>query len=165
MKIKITINGTSRMLERVNPGDKVLWTIDGHSIDADAIEVSPGNFSVLIDGESIEVRVEESNSNLRVIANGKEYVAAIVNPRSLQKKHLGAGEIEGRQAVAAPMAGKIIRMLVRVGDEVQLGQGLLIVEAMKMQNEIRSPKSGKVERLAVLEGQAVNPGDTVAVII
>lgn len=165
MKIKITLDGIPRILERVNLGDKVLWTIDSQSVEADVVEISSGNFSVLIDGESIEARVEVNNSNLRVIANGKEYAAQIENPRSLRKKHLGAGEIEGRQAIAAPMAGKIVRVLVHAGDEVQLGQGLLIVEAMKMQNEIRSPKSGKVERLAVIEGQAVNPGDTVAVII
>jgi biotin carboxyl carrier protein len=62
------------------------------------------------------------------------------------------------------MAGKVIRTLVKSGDEVQSGQGLLIVEAMKMQNEIRSPKAGKVEQLKVVEGQTVNPGDIVVVI-
>lgn len=165
MKIKITLNGTPRTLESVNLGDKILWIIDGRSVEADAIEVSPGNFSVIIDGESIEARVEETNSNLRVIVNGEEYAAAIENPRSFRKRHLGAVEIEGRQAVAAPMAGKIVRVLVHAGDEVHLGQGLLIVEAMKMQNEIRAPKSGKVESVAMRVGQAVNPGDTVAIII
>jgi biotin carboxyl carrier protein len=62
------------------------------------------------------------------------------------------------------MAGKIVRTLVQVGDHVQSGQGLAIVEAMKMQNEVRSPKSGTVERLGVVEGQTVNPGDVVAVV-
>jgi biotin carboxyl carrier protein len=62
------------------------------------------------------------------------------------------------------MPGKIVRVLVKAGDAVETGQGLLVVEAMKMQNEIRSPKSGKVERLSVVEGQAVNAREVVAVV-
>jgi biotin carboxyl carrier protein len=60
------------------------------------------------------------------------------------------------------MPGKIIRVLVQAGDKVEAGQGLLVVEAMKMQNEIRSPKSGTVERLLVKEGQPVNAGEILA---
>jgi biotin carboxyl carrier protein len=57
------------------------------------------------------------------------------------------------------MPGKVVRLLVKQGDAVQAGQGLMVVEAMKMQNEIRSPKSGKVEKLLATEGQAVNAGE------
>jgi len=63
---------------------------------------------------------------------------------------------------AAPMPGKVVRVLVNAGDPVEVGQGLLVVEAMKMQNEIRSPKSGRVEKLFVSEGQTVNAGDLLA---
>ena len=62
------------------------------------------------------------------------------------------------------MPGKIIRLLVKPGDQVEAGEGLLVVEAMKMQNEVRSPKSGRVERLLVAEGTAVNAGEILAVI-
>jgi len=58
----------------------------------------------------------------------------------------------------------VIRLLVKVGDEVQAGQGLVVVEAMKMQNEIRSPKTGKVERIQVKEAQAVNAGEVLCVV-
>jgi biotin carboxyl carrier protein len=71
-------------------------------------------------------------------------------------------EVEGRQEILAPMPGKVVRLLATVGDAVELGQGLLVVEAMKMQNEIRSPKSGKLERLLVKEGQNVNAGEVLA---
>jgi biotin carboxyl carrier protein len=60
------------------------------------------------------------------------------------------------------MPGKVVRLLVQVGDKVEAGQGLLVVEAMKMQNEIRSPKGGTVERLQVKEGQPVNAGEVLA---
>ena len=164
MKIDIAIQGKLKTVELTYLAERPRWKIDGRDIEADAIEVSPGIYSVLIGGESIEVRIEQASSTLRVVANGTEYVAAIENPRELKKNRAGTAEAEGRQNVVAPMAGKIIRTLVTTGDEVQSGQGLLIVEAMKMQNEIRSPKSGKIERIAVVEGQTVNPGDVVVVV-
>jgi biotin carboxyl carrier protein len=64
----------------------------------------------------------------------------------------------------APMPGKIVRVLVSAGDSVRTGQGLLVVEAMKMQNEIRAPKSGTIDRVAVVEGQTVNAGEVVAIV-
>jgi biotin carboxyl carrier protein len=164
MKIRIAIQGTQRTVELTHPGDRPRWEIDGQRLEADAVEVSPGMYSVLIDGKSIEVRVEANSPELRVLANGKEYLAAIENRRELKKNRAGTAQLEGRQNVVAPMAGKIIRSLVKAGDEVQSGQGLVIVEAMKMQNEIRSPKTGKIERVTVAEGQAVNPGDIVVVV-
>ena len=60
------------------------------------------------------------------------------------------------------MSGKVVRLLVKAGDRVEAGQGLFVVEAMKMQNEIRSPKSGTVERVLAKEGQAVNAGEVLA---
>ena len=164
MKIKVTIQGLVRTVQLTHPGGRPRWQIDGADLEADAVEVAPGIYSVLVDGKSIEVRIERTGSQLRVVANGKEYLAAIENPRELKKNRAGAAQIEGRQSVVAPMAGKIIRCLVKAGDEVQSGQGLLIVEAMKMQNEIRSPKAGKVEHLKVGEGQTVSAGDIVVVI-
>jgi len=73
-------------------------------------------------------------------------------------------ESEGSQRVIAPMPGKVVRVLVKVGDAIEVGNGILVVEAMKMQNEVRSPKSGKIERLLVSEGQAVSAGEVLAVV-
>ncbi len=71
-------------------------------------------------------------------------------------------EVEGRQQIIAPMPGKVIHLLVKAGDAVQAGQGIAVIEAMKMQNEIRSPKSGKVERVTAKEGQNVSAGEVLA---
>jgi len=90
--------------------------------------------------------------------------AAVRDLRQWRRRGGAALEAQGRQQIIAPMPGKIIRLLVKAGEPVETGQGLLVVEAMKMQNEIRSPKSGTVERLSVAEGQTVNAGEVVAVV-
>jgi biotin carboxyl carrier protein len=164
MKIDVTLQDRKHTLELTHPGERPRWKIDGRELEADALEISPGVYSVIIDGKSFEVQVHKISTGLRVAANGYEYSAAVENPRALKKNRAGASEAQGRQKITAPMAGKIVRTLVKVGDVVEGGQGLVIVEAMKMQNEVRSPKSGTVERVGVVEGQTVNPGDVLAVV-
>ena len=70
----------------------------------------------------------------------------------------------GPQKITAPMPGKIVRIMVAEGDEVKAGQGIIVMEAMKMQNEMKSPKDGKVQKILTSEGSTVNPGDALAVI-
>jgi biotin carboxyl carrier protein len=164
MKIDVTLQGRRHIVELTHSVERPQWKIDGREVEADALEISRGRYSVIVDGSSFEVQVEESSTGLRIVADGYEYSASIENPRELKKNRAGAAEAQGRQNILAPMAGKIVRTLVQVGDQVQTGQGLVIVEAMKMQNEVRSPKSGTVERLGVVEGQTINPGDVVAVV-
>jgi biotin carboxyl carrier protein len=98
------------------------------------------------------------DGSLKVLATQTEFLAQVIDPREWRGRH-GAAEVQGRQQIVAPMPGKIVRILVKPGDAVELGQGLMVVEAMKMQNEIRSPKSGAVEKIAAKEGDTVNAGD------
>jgi biotin carboxyl carrier protein len=164
VNFEIELGGKKHRVEVVERGEREQWSIDRRALEADALEVSPGVYSILIGGKSVEVRVEPFASKLRVTVGGREYEAAVRDPREWQRSRGGAAETEGRQQIVAPMPGKIVRLLAATGDTVQAGQGLVVVEAMKMQNEIRSPKSGSVERLSVVEGQTVNAGDVVAVI-
>jgi biotin carboxyl carrier protein len=97
-------------------------------------------------------------------AAGREYRVEIVDPRSWRRSRSGRIDLAGRQQISSPMAGKVVRVLVARGQQVETGQGLLVVEAMKMQNEIRSTKTGTVERLLAKEGQAVNAGEILVVI-
>ncbi len=71
------------------------------------------------------------------------------------RRAAGRFTVEGRQVLASPMPGKVVRVLKKVGDAVSEGEGVVVVEAMKMENEIRSPKDGKVVEVLVREGQAV----------
>src|SRR5262249_15121528 len=145
-------------LERDKAGWHVL--LDSQPVEADPVELSSNTFSILLNGKSYEMRVTPAgDGRLKVQASTQEFVVEVIDPRSWSVRRHGQVEAEGRQQIAAPMPGKVIRLLAKVGDHVEAGQGLLVVEAMKMQNEIRSPKSGTVERLLVQEGQPVNAGE------
>lgn len=166
MKFQVQFRGAggvkTRMVElaREQEGWRVL--LDGQQIDADAMEVAPNTFSILLNGRAFEVRImQRSDGSLQVQTNREEFFAEVLDPRAWRGRH-SAMEPEGRQQIVAPMPGKIVRVLVKEGEVVEAGQGLLVVEAMKMQNEIRSPKNGKVEGLHAKEGQAVNAGEILA---
>ena len=164
MKLQIEIAGKKRRVELLQAGERPRWTIDGQRLEADATAVSPGIYSILINGKSFDVRVECLGSQLRVITSGREFSVLVQDEREWRRNRAGSVEAEGRQQVLAPMPGKIVRVLVSAGDSVRAGQGLLVVEAMKMQNEIRAPKSGTIDRVRVVEGQTVNAGEVVVII-
>jgi biotin carboxyl carrier protein len=168
MKLAIELEGKPHTVELARVGEILRCHVDGRALEADAVEVVPGIYSILIEGKSLEVRVESRPeagvAGLRAIVGGQEFSVDIRDPRQWRRHRGAAAEAEGRQQVLAPMPGKIIRVLVKAGDSVEMKQGLVVVEAMKMQNEIRSPRTGTVERLMVTEGQAVNTGEVLAII-
>lgn len=128
------------------------------SEEASVREISPGLYSVLYRGRSYEVRIAGSKGNLRATVGGRSFVVDVQDPRNLAKR---PDSTLGRlhQDVKAPMPGKVVRMLVREGDEVQAGQGLAVVEAMKMQNELKALRAGRVVHLAAKDGDTVGAGD------
>ena len=163
MKFDVRILGKTRTVElqRDGPGWRV--SLNGVPVDVDAVEIAPNIFSILLNGESHEVRITVAgDGTLTLQDRHHEFTAEVVDPRAWRGRRHGAVEAEGRQQVVAPMPGKVVRLLVQTGDKVEAGQGLLVVEAMKMQNEVRSPKTGTVERLLAKEGQAVYAGDILA---
>jgi biotin carboxyl carrier protein len=166
MTYDILINGTRRDVEITSPiaeGSRMAAIIDGRSVMADTARISPGAYSMLLDGRSFDVTVQEATDGLLVRINGREFKLEIADPRAWRRGRSGSIELAGRQQIAAPLPGKIVRVLAAMGQQVEPGQGLLVIEAMKMQNEIRSPKSGTVEKI-VREGQTVNAGEILAVV-
>jgi biotin carboxyl carrier protein len=163
MKFEVLLKNARRIIELERDANRWRIALDGEPIDADAIEIAPNIFSILLNGESHEIRVTPTPAGALTLQTGRhEFTAEVTDPRAWRGRRHSALEAEGRQQIVAPMPGKIIRVLVQTGEKVQAGQGLLVVEAMKMQNEIRSPKSGTVERLFVKEGQPVNAGEALA---
>jgi biotin carboxyl carrier protein len=167
MKNDVLIDGARRDVELVRSVDepsRLTITIDGRRVAADAVKISSNVYSILLGARSLEVRVEAVVNGLVLHIAGREYRVEIVNLRSWRRGH-GAGiDLSGRQEISAPMAGKIVRVLVAPCEHVEAGQGLMVVEAMKMQNEIRAPKTGTVEHLLAKEGQTVSAGEVLAVI-
>lgn len=167
MKYEVRIGGMVRRAELARKdaaSSRVTAEIDGRRVEADAVEIAPGVYSILIHGRPIEVRVEPAHDGLAIHAAGREFRAEIADPRAWRRGQGGAAALEGRQQVIAPMPGKVVRLLVAAGARIEAGQAIAVVEAMKMQNEIRSPKSGTLERLLVKEGQPVNAGEVIAVV-
>jgi biotin carboxyl carrier protein len=138
--------------------------IEGRSLEIDsehlknAIEVEPGVFSVLVDGRSFEIRVGAS-----VQAEGRRFQVEVRDPRNATKGS-GAALTGGRRNITAPMPGKVIRVLVKKGDTVETGQGLVVVEAMKMQNEMKAPRPARVLEVSVQDGDTVTAGATLVVL-
>jgi biotin carboxyl carrier protein len=166
MKYEIVIDGARRSVEftpQAQEAARATLIVDGRLVEAGALRISPGRYSILIGGRSLEVTVENASAGLLLRANGREYQVEIIDPRAWRRGRGGGIELEGRQQLIAPMPGKIVRVLVAKGQQVEAGQGLLVIEAMKMQNELRSPKSGAVEKVA-REGQTVNAGEILAVV-
>jgi len=169
MKFNVQIAGAAgksqRVVELERDNDRWKISIDGQAVDADVAEIGPHSLSVLLEGHSYTVQVTQTSDGILKLHTAlQEFTAYVTDPRAWRGRRHGGVEAQGQQQVAAPMPGKVIRLLVGVGDKVEAGQGLIVVEAMKMQNEIRSPKGGTVERLSAKEGQAVSPGDVLCVI-
>jgi biotin carboxyl carrier protein len=169
MKFEVQLTGRSGEKTRIVEleRDPAAWRVllDGRPVTADVAEIAPHTLSILLDGQSFEICVTPSqDGKLKLQAGAQEFVAEVIDPRAWSGRRHGGVEAEGRQQIVAPMPGKVVRVLVKAGDHVEAAQGLLVVEAMKMQNEIRSPKSGTVERVLVKEGQAVNAGEVLCVV-
>jgi biotin carboxyl carrier protein len=146
----VRVNGRELRVRVEQDGPE--WRVDtGDGIrEASVIETEPGVYSILIDGRSYEVRTSA-------------IAVEIDDPRELRRSGAEVG-LEGRQTVSAPMPGKVVRVLVAEGDIVVHGQGLVVIEAMKMQNEMKSPKPGTVVSLTAIEGLAVAAGEILAIV-
>ena len=141
-------------------GGEVRCAVDGAETRlADWVRIGPGIYSILIDGRSYDVRVNHSGAvpDYDVRVGDEAFRVGVRDPRS-RRQAAGAGGTTGPQEITAPMPGKIVKLLVSEGAEVEADQGLLVMEAMKMQNELRAPRAGRVERIHASEGTGVETG-------
>jgi biotin carboxyl carrier protein len=164
MKIELEIDGQLIEGEFTLSDGAAQLSFGGVTREAQVSEPEPGMFTVIINDRVYRCALEESPGGaVEVIVNGERIPVA-----ARDKKHLrgqgGAAAASGQIKLSAPMPGKVVRVLLSAGDEVAARQGVLVVEAMKMQNEVQSPKAGKIAEIKVVEGQTVNAGDALAVI-
>lgn len=165
MKLALTANGAAQIIEILAPAPACRFRLDnGAERSADVEAPEPGVYSILMDGRSYEARVEEApGGGLAVLIDGYRFEIEVRDPRRWSRRSSGAGA-EGVQNIAAPMPGKVVRVLVAPGDEVQAGQGLVVVEAMKMQNEMKASRAGRVQSVHAKEGATVAAGEVLATI-
>jgi biotin carboxyl carrier protein len=163
MTYDITVDGRNYRLDLNRADGRWSCRLDGRDVEVDAVLARPDVLSLRIGNQAYEVKCERMAGETHLWVGSARFAAEIRDPRSLRGR-MRAVDDHGPRRLTAPMPGKIIRVLVRDGDEVEAGAGVLVVEAMKMQNEIKSPKKGRIQRILVSEGAAVNAGDVLAIV-
>jgi len=157
MKLDLIINGREDSIE-ISAGRFRFG--DGPELDVSVETPQPGVYSVLLDGRSYLARVEEGV----VTVNGFRYEIEVRDPRRWSRQSRG-GAHAGAQDIKASMPGKVVRVLVAVGDAVEAGQGIVVVEAMKMQNEMKAPRAGTVIGISAKVGGTVTAGEVLATVM
>jgi biotin carboxyl carrier protein len=164
MTVWLEIGGKERRVElpadALRAGGVVECVVDGRVVAVDFCLLEPGVMSLLVAGRQFRCVLDGD----AVVIGGVRYEFGVADPRSLKgRKGAGAGA-DGPRSVKAPMPGRVVRVLVGVGDEVAAQQGVVVIEAMKMQNELKSPKAGRVVRVAAVVGETVQQGDVLVVV-
>ena len=164
MKRVLTINGRDCAIEIRAPAPACRFRLDGEPDREALVETpEPGVYSILVDGRSYDAFVTESPGGLAVSIDGYRFEVALRDPRQWSRTAAGQGG-EGLQTITSPMPGKVVRVLAAAGDQVQPGQGIVVVEAMKMQNEMKADRAGKVLSLPAREGATVAAGELLATV-
>ena len=148
-------------------GLKLTAKVDGRTYELEASEPEPNVYLFKHDNQIHQIFVspnEKSGEPFAVNADGNNFEIKIFDPKRLRGTGAGNGTAEGASEIKTAMPGKVVRVLTEVGAEVKQGDGVIIVEAMKMQNEMKSPKDGVIKEIRFAEGATVNAGDVLAVI-
>lgn len=166
MKLRLEVDGQEYVLDIRSDGGESEYRLEGAQSAAglaSVIQISPGVFSILLADRSFTIRIIPAGEELEVWTAAGRHIVSVADARDrpTRRKHAtGDGPVE----VRAQMPGKVIKLLTEKGAKVQAGQGLIVVEAMKMQNEMRSPKDGVVAKINVAEGTAVAAGQPLIVV-
>ena len=170
MTFEIDLNGRTRSLSIERKADgRFRVLLDGNAHELDVSRVGAFGLSLLLDGESgvsreVQVAPGTTRGELLVSMAGRTVAATVNGRRTRRAGPDGGAGAHGEQAVLAPMAGRVVRVLVSPGDDVAARQGVVVVEAMKMENELRSPKAGRVKEVNVTPGTSVEAGRVLLVV-
>ncbi len=159
----VTIDGKNYRLELNHAEGRWSCFLDGRPVDVDAVLARQDVLSLRVGNMSHEVKSECVGEDWNLWVGSERFAAEVRDPRSLRGRSR-AGDDHGPKKITAPMPGKVVRLLVREGDEVETGAGVVVVEAMKMQNEIKSPKKGTIQKILAGEGAAVSAGDVLLIV-
>jgi biotin carboxyl carrier protein len=163
MTYEIAIDGESYRLDLSHAEGRWSCRVDGREVEVDAVLARPNVLSLRIGNKAYEVKCERVGGDVHIWVGSRRFAAGVRDPRSLRSRTRTVDD-HGPKKLTAPMPGKVVRILLSQGTEVEAGTGVLVVEAMKMQNEVKSPKKGTIQKILVSEGAAVNAGDVLAIV-
>jgi biotin carboxyl carrier protein len=166
IKLKAEMFGRDHQVSIQRRESVALAEVDGRSYKLEVRNLG-GSEYLLIDGISVyNCRVENSHitDHIEISVGGVSYPVKLTDPKRLRSAQSGVEHDKGTARIVAPMPGKVVRILVEAGAEVEAGAGVVVVEAMKMQNEMKSPKAGHVVSIDAQVDSTVNAGDVLAVI-
>ena len=166
MKLNAAIADYQTEIEISVDGGRVLSEIDGRAYELSVHESADG-LLLIYDGRVFNCRIEgrpESGTPIEVIVGTTHCIVTLTDPKRLSTTTSATAHGNDAARIIAPMPGKVVRVMIEVGSQVEAGAGIIVVEAMKMQNEMKAPKAGTVIALNVENGATVNGGDVLAVI-
>ena len=167
MKLHATIAGYQTDILIQDDGSRVSAEIDGRGYTLEVRESGAASYALIVDCHVFDCRIDgqpDAGKPIGVIVGATEYSVTLIDPKRLRGASGAVAPADEAARIVAPMPGKVVRVLVSVGDQVEAGAGIVVVEAMKMQNEMKSPKAGTVVALNVDVGATVNAGDVLAVV-
>lgn len=147
-----------------------IWSPEGKTLEVDALSLGTGSpgaalLHLLIEGRSVDVDVSIEDTTFGVHAGGEDFEIEVLNERQRRMRIAGVGRGGGESPeLHSPMAGKVVQVIAEVGQVVELGDSLIVVEAMKMENDLKAHRAGVVAQVPVESGQAVEVGDVLVVI-
>ncbi len=163
MAYLVTVEEKRFKLDLKREGNKFIVYVDTDPLEVSVAEVgNPSHLSLIAGNRSYDVQIEDEGM---VTVNGETFRVKVEDERALHLAQFtgGARHLE-EEAITAPMPGLVVGVEVKPGDRVREGDGLVVIEAMKMQNELKAPREGKVKEVFVKQGISVNGGDTLVVI-
>jgi biotin carboxyl carrier protein len=163
--IEIASRGTLYRIA-LHPGPEARDSSPPRVLEVDAVHLAGHAVSLLVGSKSYACDLEpRKDGAVAVLVNDSLHALEVLDERKLRLRRAGGKfSLEGPQRIDAPMPGRVVRVLVKPGDKVGEGQGLVVVEAMKMENELKSPKAGTVAELHAVEGAAVESGAKLVVV-
>ena len=167
MQYEVEIGGRRRQVVVTRSGDGFAVTVDGQTRQVDAARIDAHTLSLVLDGvwsHEVSIAADPVSGQLAVHVGATPIAATLNGRRRWGRKNEGVGSGSGPQRLVAPMPGKVVRVLVKAGDLVTARQPVVVVEAMKMENELRASRDGTVAEIHVREGISVDAGALLLVI-
>jgi biotin carboxyl carrier protein len=162
MIYEVTIAEKVYRVELVRTEQEWKCKLDGRELPLDVVSAQDGMLSLLLQGKSYEVKQETVGAESNVIVGQERFSVSVRDPRSFRSRRRSGASEQGVMKIKAPMPGKVVRILAPAGAQVEIGQSVVVIEAMKMQNELKAPKTGVVKKISVAEGAAVEAGQALA---